>query len=382
MIREWPISGADFSMSPYHHAWVEALNHAGPQAAAFGDAYLQLLLDDPFGCFDTAAAEAAMGAAVLARFRKILATRRREAKDAAHAARAQQVALAAQAALKGKRAPYYARYSERDMRLWTLEQMYLGQLEAEGDIDGALAVTREDMMETGGYHQVTEFLERHGRLREAFANAKQGRKTFPNDSRLQEDLLRCYERDGWVEEALALRQRRFKDGPSVEQYHEALKAGAAAARDADGMRAELQGELTVREDEAMARSASRPALYGHRHGADAGQRDVSLRAEVLCSEGRWDEALELVRTPNYCRDGVLAYLASRLGPEHLAQRIELLIQVFAGEMRNSKSPYRRELKLVEEIAGLLDTTRRASWLVQLRLEYKAKKNFVRHLPER
>src|SRR5205814_626668 len=41
--------------------WVAALEGAGPQPAAFGDTYLQLLLDDPFGCFDTVAAEAAMG---------------------------------------------------------------------------------------------------------------------------------------------------------------------------------------------------------------------------------------------------------------------------------------------------------------------------------
>jgi hypothetical protein len=137
----------------------------------------------------------------------------------------------------------------------------------------------------------------------------------------------------------------------------------------------------VREEQAMMRSVSRPALYGRQYGGDAGQRDVSLRAEVLCSESHWAEALTLVRPPAYCSDGVLAYLAERLGAEDLPQRVELLMRVFASEMRNSKTPYRRELELVEEIAGLLDPTRRASWLLQLRLDHKAKKNFVRDLPE-
>lgn len=362
--------------------WVAALKQAAPQPAAFGETYLQLLLDDPFGCFDTEAAEMAMGEAALQRYRKALAARWREAKDAALAAKAEHAALVAKAAANKKRPPYYQRDSERDMRLSTLEGMYLEQLEAEGNLDEALAVMREDMSEPGCYHRVTEFLERQGRLREAFANAELGNKAFPDDFRLQDDLLRCYERDGWVEEASALRRKRFDDSPSVERYHDVLKAGAVAGREVDALRAELQSALKVREDEVMAQVASRPALYGHPHGADAGRRDVSLRVEVLCSEKRWDEALALARPPAVCRVSVLADLARRLGPKHIAHRIDLLMRVFASEMRNSKSPYRRELELVDEIAGLLDPARRASWLQQLRLEYKAKRNFVRDLPAR
>jgi hypothetical protein len=56
------------------------------------------------------------------------------------------------------------------------------------------------------------------------------------------------------------------------------------------------------------------------------------------------------------------------------------MRVFAAEMSDSKSPYRNELERVKEIAALLDATRRVQWLLQLRLEYKAKRNFVRDLP--
>lgn len=48
--------------------WVEALRAAGARPAAFGDSYLQVLLDDPITSFDTAAAEAAMGDAARGRF--------------------------------------------------------------------------------------------------------------------------------------------------------------------------------------------------------------------------------------------------------------------------------------------------------------------------
>jgi hypothetical protein len=78
---------------------------------------------------------------------------------------------------------------------------------------------------------------------------------------------------------------------------------------------------------------------------------------------------------------VLTDLARRLGAQRVAQRVELLMRVFASEMGDSKSPYRQELERVNEIGALLDAPRRARWLVELRLEYKAKRNFVRDLPQ-
>lgn len=62
--------------------WVASLQAAGAQPAAFGDTYLQVRLEDPFGCFDADAAEAAIGAPALGRYRRTLAERWRQAKDA------------------------------------------------------------------------------------------------------------------------------------------------------------------------------------------------------------------------------------------------------------------------------------------------------------
>jgi len=360
--------------------WVSSLKEAGPQPAAFGDTYLQLLLDDPFGCFDKAAAEAALGAAALARFRKSLAARWREAKDSMVAERAEHAARLAEALAKKRRAPYVERDREISSRLWTLEHMHLRQLEAEGDLEGALAVMRDDLSEPGAYHAITEFLERHGRAREAFANAEQGCKAFADDTRLQDDLLRCYDRDGWIAEAFELRRRRFSRSPSVERYHEALEAGRLAGCGSEGLRTELHAELIELEEQELVGTGARSSFQWRGRGSQANQREVTLRVGIRCSEGRLDEALELVRPPAYCADGVLVQLARRLGPERTAQRTELLLRVFDHEMQDSKTPYRRELALVNEIAHLLDPARRASWLEHLRFKYKAKRNFVRDLP--
>ncbi len=300
--------------------WLEALRTAGARPAAFGESYLQLLLDDPMTSFDPAAAEAAMGDAARARFTRCLAERWRAAKDVVMAARAAHAAKVAEARRLRRREPYYDRSNERPAGLFMLEHLYLAHLEDDGDVDGALAVLREDLPDPVAYAAVTAFLERHGRLREAFANAEAALKAFPDDERLQVDMLRCFERDGWGQEALALRRLRFERWPSVEGYRDPLHAGALAGRDAEALRTELPGTLLT--------------------------------------------------------------LARHLGTEHRAQRTELLRRVLARAMQTASSPYRGELQLVEEICGLLDPAARLAWLVSLRAEFKAKRNFVAGLPVR
>ncbi len=51
-------------------------------------------------------------------------------------------------------------------------------------------------------------------------------------------------------------------------------------------------------------------------------------------------------------------------------------------MRRASSPYRDELAMVDEIGRRMDPARRTVWLAQLRTEFKAKRNFIRDLPER
>ena len=351
--------------------WVEALRAAGPRPAAFGDSYLQVLLDDPMMSFDTEAVETAMGDAARERFTLSLATRWRAAKDAVLAARAAHAAKVAEARRLKRREPCYDRHNERPAGLPTLEHLYLRRLEADGDIDGALAVLREDLPAAGAYGAVTAFLERHGRLREAFANAEAALKAHPEDDHLQQDMLRCCERDGWADEALNLRRRRFERWPGVEGYCELLRAGAAAGRDADALRNELQAVLVAREQQVAPHIRARTGEAG---------TDVTLRVDVLCMDQRWGEALALVQPPARCQPNTLRRLARNLGKEHQAQPIELLRRVLAQAMLTATSPYGAELKLVEEICGLLDAARRLAWLASLRAEFKAKRNFVAGLP--
>lgn len=355
--------------------WVLSLQAAGPQKATFGDTYLQAQLEDPFGCFDAAAAEAAVGEPAMARYRSAIAERWRQAKDAVLALKAGH---AAKLANRKGRAPAYEETSGRDMNLWTLERLHLAQLEATGRVDEALAVLREDLSDAHAHSQVISHLEKHSRFREAFAQAEQGCQAFPGDWRLQDALLRCYERDGCTAEALALRRQQFERSPGVERYQQVLKAGLAAGQDEGVLRQSLIDFLAGLELLAM----NRPP-YSARYGAaPAAERDVSLRAEVLGAEGRWGEACALVQPPAVCRDGVLSQIALHLPPQQADQALALLLRVFNSAMRRASSPYRDELALVEDIARRMDPARRTPWLAQLRTEFKAKRNFIRDLPAR
>jgi hypothetical protein len=168
----------------------------------------------------------------------------------------------------------------------------------------------------------------------------------------------------------------------VERYHLVLKAGLAAGTDVVALRQSLIDFLAALEVQAMNRPPYSTRFGSPRAAVPPGERDVSLRAEVLCSESRWVEACALVQPPAVCRDGVLSQIARHLPADRKDQALALLLRVFSSAMRRSSSPYRDELALVEEIGRRMDSVRRSAWLAQLRTEYKAKRNFVRDLPDR
>ena len=352
-----------------------AVHVAGPQPASFGDAYFQLRLDDPFDCFDAAAVEAAMGEAALARYRQILAERWRAAKDEMLALRAKHAAKAT----RKDRADIHVKTQECERRLLTLEPLHLAQLKQMDADDEALAILREDLSDAYAHSRVVQFLEAAGRFSEAFEQARTGCAAFPDDWRLQEHLLRCYEREGLVREALALQRSRFEQRPSVDGYHLVLGAGAAAGEDATVVRAALFDFLQRQEQAEIGRPSPLSVDWGRARRGPA-MRDVTLRAEILGSEGRWIEACELVRPPVECRHHVLHSIAIHLPDERQDHAVELLLRVFEAVIQRSSTPHREALALVGEIGQRMDAARRQDWLTQLRAQYKLKRNFIRDLP--
>ena len=116
-------------------------------------------------------------------------------------------------------------------------------------------------------------------------------------------------------------------------------------------------------------------------GPGPGERDVTLRASLLCAEKRWGEALQLVQPPAYCSEQVLEHIALHLDKDLWDQAVGLLQRVLTTDMQRATSPYRHELDLVRKIlARMRDEAARRHWLSHLASVHKAKRNFVRDLP--
>lgn len=342
--------------------WVLALQAAGPQPAAYGDTYLQVQLDDPFDSFDTAAAEAALGEPAMARYAHALKERWRAAKDAVLARKAEH---AARVAGGNARAHYYDRSVEREMRLMTLERLHIAALERVGRVDEVLAVMREDLYEASSYSLSIRYLEKLGRFVDAAAWAREGCRAFPADWQLEGDLLRCLERDGGHAEALSLRRQQFERDPTVQRFQAVLAAGHAAGQDMAALRQGLFDFMAARERAQAGKAVG---------------RDVTLRAEVLAAEERWDEACAVVQPPATCRADVLRQIARHLPAAKKDDARALLLRVFEQAMQVAKSPYRFELALLQEIGQTMDAVQRADWLAQVRSDHRAKRTFVRDLP--
>ncbi len=362
--------------------WVKAVQANGVQPAAFGANYLKLRLEDPFGCFDTDAAEAAMGTAALTRFRQKLHEAWRKAKDEVLAHRQ---AVGDPPASKYMAALHDVHSLRDSAQLFTLEWMHLQQLEAQGDIEAALAVLKEDLNTGTDHVRVVQYLEQHGRTREAFAHAEAALKAFPDDWQVQDCALRAYERDGWTAEAFDLRMRRFRARPGPETYLAVLAAAGQAGHDVDKTRETI---LTAIAEHEVTLAQSRAQRTGHTRfgpqrllGPAQGVRDVSLRASLLCAENRWGEALQLVQPPAYCIEHLLEHIALHLDHSRWDQAVTLLQRSLDSAMQRATSPYRHELDLVREILHRMgDDDIRRHWLQHLRSVHKAKRNFVRDLP--
>ncbi len=360
--------------------FVAALQAAPDQPKRFADVYLDLRLDEPFSAFDPRAAEAAMGEAALTAFRQTLRSR----WQAAQGARGAPEPVCQRPSTGG------AARMARGQPLETLERLHLEQLELAGEIDEALAVLWADLSTAAAHGRLIRFLEAHGRFREAFSAAEAALKLHPGDDCLENDLLRCYERDGWTEEAFALRFARFERWPALDRYQAVVAAGAAAGRPADEVRAALFAVLIAEEERVVGETgnrAGRPTLPGRRApvASSASHRapvapDVSLRAAILCSEARWLEAWAIVQPPNTCAPAQLKHIARSLPPTHHPEAVRVLTQLLEREMRGATSPYREALALVGDIGRRLPAADRAAWLLRLRVEFKAKRNFIRDLP--
>lgn len=373
--------------------WLQAVKALGPHPAAFGDRYLELRADEIFDAIGHDQAVKAMGPAATDRYGQRLreAWEQALARQAAHQAEAAlkraeaQALAAAKAATRGRRPPAEklptlldrVEAERRDHgpdSVWSTQLHYESHLRSAGDHDELLRVLRTRLQDPYDHLKLVQHLNDIGRLRDAVTAVRAGLAAFPDDGRLQEEALRAYDRDGWDEEALDLRQRRFAHRPSPATFFEVLATAPRAGADAATLRAAMWQALIQGELDHLAKIRATP--WGR--GADG--PDVSVRLAILLREGRLDDALALVGLPRRASDDLLEALAAALPSTHDSAAAGLLQRVFAWRMPQAKSPYTDVLRLIQTTVRRMPKDEAARWLAQLRAEHRAKRNFILGLP--
>ena len=222
---------------------------------------------------------------------------------------------------------------ERDLP----RRRYLEVLARQDDPRALLDAMIESVETAAEYCDVVAFCEARNWHREALQWAQSAARLHPRDARCEDALLRCYERDGWDEEALAIRRQRLRS-PWPHAIHGAASGRKNAKRDPALYRAELFAWAEQREQ-----AKHKHALEQHRHLKFSDPLatpllDVSVRVQWLLAEKKRDDAWLLARMPDtQCDVAVLEQLADAMPKQRRADAARLLQRIFEHEMKMASS---------------------------------------------
>jgi uncharacterized Zn finger protein len=348
------------AMHSVHEVILQALRAAPPQGKAaerWLASWLRLQDEDPWGLWDDEAMLNAAGAQVQRLYSA------RVADDWARWLQDHAGGKTQERASQAASSPH----APSDTQRHRLRTRYLNDLRRRGDAPALLEALRSDLASAHEFLQLAQVLEAQGRLREAVQQLEAAHKRFGADWRLEEALLRAYERDGCVEEVLAIRRAQLERRPAeASGYTGVLAAAQAAGRDAAAYRAELHA--WAEQDEK-------------RQSSSPGTRNATVRVRWLVHEGRHEEALVLAQSRGTSVSAaVLLELARGLRESRTAESALLFERVLHAQMQRAQSPYREELALVREMLASMNPAQAREALARLHAEYRAKRKFIAGLP--
>jgi tetratricopeptide (TPR) repeat protein len=343
--------GGEFSdLIPSTTEWLKRCLQADPPPASWLKTWLALADKDPWGLVPVHEVVAAAGMAVQKAYSAHVAKDWREW----HAAHPQ---------------PKGDWDSERQCR----RRAYLEDLNRQGDEATALEVMRGSASTASEWAQLVQWCEDRKRWREAFDFAQKAFKLHPQDWRIEAALLTAYERDGYDTEALAMWRKRLEKNPSSDNCKATLQAAQRAGHDQAAYRQVLfdwAASQESRTERGWGSVKSRAVV------------DVSVRVRwYLELEKDPQAALDLVMQPGVlCDTPLLLTLAKSLPKAQDAQARVLLLRLFESAMPGASTPYTEVLNLVRLALERMNAADRALWLLSLRSQYKAKRNFIKELP--
>ena len=247
---------------------------------------------------------------------------------------------------------------------------------ASGDVDALIAIKSKDLGHPYSYLTIAEILTENKRHDEALQWAERGLADHPDrpDNRLRDFLVAVYLKRKRPAEALQLTWIQFEEQPGLATYQ---KLHGVATK-LEAWPAQRVRALQVL-DAAIARDASQTTRWQPKTGVP----DMSRRVAIALWEGDLDAARVAVRD-GQCQQSLRISLAKALGPIRAQDAIGLYCQAvpeIVGQTNNDA--YASAVSLVREVeklmAGLGQAPQFASYVAELRLAFKPKRNFIKLL---
>jgi hypothetical protein len=246
--------------------------------------------------------------------------------------------------------------------------------EMDGDVNALVEVLKRDLADLHAYLEIAQVLQRAGRQDEALKWAEDGRRAFAREAGygLDDFLVAEYHRRGRHDEAIALRWANFAKNPALRGYQE-VKASADRAASWSAWREKALAVL--RKQQTAPRS--RGLQYGWYEPGGA------VLIEVFLWEGDPVAALETARARS-CPSRLWLQLAKALEPDRPDDAIAIYREQIKSIVRlTGNQAYDQAADLLRRIRGLMARARRsgefAAYLQALRIEHKAKRNFIQRL---
>lgn len=245
-----------------------------------------------------------------------------------------------------------------------------------GDIDALVAVKSRDLSHPYAYLTIAEIYQKADQADLALEWAERGLKAFPErpDNRLRDFLVTEYLKRERHDKALQLTWIQFEEQPTLDHYRKLHKVADKLGRWQEQRQRALNWIETVvlREANETTRWKPEPSVP-----------DWSLRVEIALWENDLDTAWQMIQQGK-CRRELLLSLAGKLEKPRPGDAVTLYHRIIPGVIEETNNrAYEEAVRYIGKVAALMQTHGASvdfrNYLANLRVQYKAKRNFIKLL---
>ncbi|MGK7888891.1 MAG: DUF6880 family protein [Leptolyngbyaceae cyanobacterium] len=256
-------------------------------------------------------------------------------------------------------------------------------VEASGTVEDLVNTIAQDLSQPSRYLKIAQIYRHNGEGDEAIAWAEKGLAAFsdhPRTGQLGDFLITEYEKQGRLDDALAIVWRDLQRVPSITVYQQ-LKQQADQLGTWDHWHRQALDHIR----QVIQKSPDSPGR-NRIHRANTGLTDYSLLVEIFLWEGDVDQAWQEAKTGG-CRGKLWMELAAAREADHPADavavyqpRVEPLIK------QKNNEAYKQAVELIATIKTLMirldQKAEFKQWLADLRATHNRKRNFMRFLNDK